>query len=255
MHRAERPLILPNAWDHASAAAFAAAGFPAIGTTSLGVAAAAGKPDGAGATREETVALARTLTRLSCPISIDLEDGFSADPEEVADLAEELSAFGVAGINLEDAMGPSQRLCDAIAAVKERVPALFLNARTDAYWLKADNPLAVARTRVMMYADAGADGVFVPGIIDPDHITTIVGAVPVPLNVLFLPGRHKTADLADLGVRRISMGSLPYRAALRATIETALAVRDGGAFPEDLPTYADVLALAVGRTVRRRELR
>src|SRR3954465_7648645 len=95
------PLLLPNAWHHAPAAALAAAGFPALGTTSLGVAAAAGKPDGAGDTLEETVALVRLIAHLDAFITVDLEDGYSDDPGAVADLAVRLHELGAAGVNLE----------------------------------------------------------------------------------------------------------------------------------------------------------
>jgi 2-methylisocitrate lyase-like PEP mutase family enzyme len=102
LHQGDRPLLLPNAWDYASAAALAEAGFAAIGTTSLGVAAANGLPDGKGVTRAETLALARRLRRLPCPVTVDVEGGFSDDPAEVADLAEEVAAAGAVGVNLED---------------------------------------------------------------------------------------------------------------------------------------------------------
>src|SRR5437868_4212077 len=96
LHVPGDPLLLPNAWDHASAAALAGAGFPALGTTSLGVAAAAGKRDGTNATREETRALVRRITHLGAHITVDLEDGFSDDPGAVAGLAQELEALGAA---------------------------------------------------------------------------------------------------------------------------------------------------------------
>src|SRR5579875_3746635 len=105
LHVPGHPLLLPNAWDFASAAVLAQQGFTAIGTTSLGVAAAAGLPDAAGLARAETLALAERLTRLDCLISIDIEGGFSEEPAAVADLAEQLARFGVAGVNVEDGRG------------------------------------------------------------------------------------------------------------------------------------------------------
>lgn len=104
LHRPGRPLFLPNAWDRASAAALAARGFPAIGTTSLGVAAAAGLPDAAGATRETTLWLARDLVRLPVLVSVDIEGGFGPTPEDVAELAADLERLGVAGVNIEDGL-------------------------------------------------------------------------------------------------------------------------------------------------------
>lgn len=141
LHRAGRPLFLPNAWDRASAAALAARGFPAIGTTSLGVAAAAGLPDAAGATRETTLWLARDLVRLPVLVSVDIEGGFGSTPEDVAELAAGLERLGVAGVNIEDGRPGGAGLtdpaaqCELIAAVKRTAPGLFVNARTDTYWL------------------------------------------------------------------------------------------------------------------------
>ncbi|WP_169982702.1 isocitrate lyase/phosphoenolpyruvate mutase family protein [Microbispora sp. H10836] len=247
LHHAERPLVLPNAWDHASAAALAAAGFAAIGTTSLGVAAAAGKPDATGETAAETLALARRLAGLPCPVSVDIEGGFADTPEGVAEIASELAALGVAGVNIEDGrpdgtLADLGERCETIAAVKARAPELFVNARTDTYWLGAGDPGAtIARLRA--FAEAGADGVFVPGVADAGDVRALVDAVDLPLNVLFLPGRHTVAGLATLGVRRISTGSLLLRAALHAVVGTARAVAGGGDIPAGLPSYADVQEL------------
>ncbi|MEU8059719.1 isocitrate lyase/PEP mutase family protein [Microbispora bryophytorum] len=248
LHHAPRPLVLPNAWDHASAAALAAAGFAAIGTTSLGVAAAAGKPDATGDTAAETLALARRLAGLPCPVSVDIEGGFARTPEGVAEIAAELAALGVAGVNIEDGrpagtLADLAERCETIAAVKSRAPRLFVNARTDTYWLGADGREAtIARLRA--FAEAGADGVFVPGVATDDDVRALVEAVDLPLNVLFLPGCHTVDGLAALGVRRISTGSLLLRAALHAVAETARAVAAGGQIPTGLPSYADVQALA-----------
>ncbi|CAL9563183.1 putative protein [Streptomyces sp. enrichment culture] len=133
LHRAGDPLVLPNAWDHASARLLAARGFPAIGTTGLGVAAAAGVPDGTSATREETLRLALALGCEPFLLSVDAEDGFSDDPDRVAAFAGELAAAGAAGINLEDGTGSLHRHAAKIAAVKSAVPGLFVNARTDTF--------------------------------------------------------------------------------------------------------------------------
>ncbi|ETK37870.1 isocitrate lyase/PEP mutase family protein [Microbispora sp. ATCC PTA-5024] len=248
LHHGDRPLVLPNAWDHASAAALAAAGFAAVGTTSLGVAAAAGKPDAAGGTREETLALARRLGGLPVPFTVDIEGGFGDSPEEVAAFAAEVASAGAAGVNIEDGR-PDGTLsgldgrCAAIAAIKAAVPGLFVNARTDTVWLNAGG-LSETVARVRAFADAGADGVFVPGVAEEPDIRVIVEAVALPLNVLFLPGRHTVAGLAALGVRRISTGSLLFRAALGAAVAAARAVAEGGDTPGGLPSYGEVQALA-----------
>lgn len=242
LHTGPRPLLLPNAWDFGSGALLAEAGFPAIGTTSLGVAVSAGLPDGRGATRAETVALARSLTRLRCHVTVDIEAGFSPDPAEVAALAAELAAMGVAGINLEDGRyaglaDPGQQ-AELISAVRAAAPGLFLNARTDTFWLQAGDLTETLR-RVRRYANAGADGVFVPGLAEAADIRRLVGDAGVPVNLLFVPGRHSLAELGELGVRRVSTGSLLFRAALRAAVDTAAAVRDGQATALDVPGYAE----------------
>jgi 2-methylisocitrate lyase-like PEP mutase family enzyme len=248
LHRGDSPLLLPNAWDSASAAALAAAGFAAVGTTSLGVAAANGLPDGHGVARAETLALARRLRGLPVPYTVDIEAGFADEPGAVAEFAAEIADAGAAGVNLEDGradgnLAPVHTQVALIRAVKARVPDLFLNARTDTHWLAPPGSLAEALNRAAAYLAAGADGIFVPGLADPADIRTAAATIPAPLNVLYLPGRHTVADLAGLGVRRISLGSLLFRAALGAAVETALAVREGRPTPAHVPSYAEVQRL------------
>ncbi|MFL6145376.1 MAG: isocitrate lyase/phosphoenolpyruvate mutase family protein [Labedaea sp.] len=251
MHRQGAPLLLPNAWDHASAAALAGAGFAVIGTTSLGVAAAAGLPDGAGVARAETVALAARLVPLPCLVTVDVEAGFSADPAEVAGLAAELAGLGAVGINLEDGrphatLADPDRQSELIAAVRAGAPGLFVNARIDTHWLKVDDdpPLAATLARAERYLAAGADGIFVPGLAEDAHIRELVNAVPAPVNVLFLPHRHTLGRLTELGVHRVSTGSLLFRAALRTAVDTAVAIRSGREVAADLPSYAQIQQLS-----------
>lgn len=234
LHRTGDPLVLPNVWDIASARGLVEAGFPALGTTSLGVAAAAGLPDGTDATVEETLRLTRSLAALPVHLTVDIETGSVDTAAAVADA-------GAAGVNMEDAMCPAETHAGLIRAVKREVPHLFVNARTDTYWQRSGE-LAETLRRVRLYADAGADGVFVPGLAGSADIAAVVAAVEVPVNVLFLPGQHTVATLADLGVGRISTGSLLFRAALAASVETAVAVRDGLTVRRDLPSYAKINA-------------
>ncbi|WP_189192544.1 isocitrate lyase/PEP mutase family protein [Streptomyces albiflavescens] len=243
LHHTGAPLLLPNAWDHASAALLAAQGFEAIGTTSLGVAAAVGLPDGAGATRGVTLSLARQLGAGPYFLSVDAEDGFSQDPDEVAELARELSASGAVGINLEDGLGSAALHAAKIAAVKAAVPDLFVNARTDTYWLGDGDERETVR-RLDAYQRAGADGVFVPGLTDPAGISVLLKTLDVPLNILYSPSGPTIAQLGDLGVRRISLGSLLYRRALGAVLETMADIRAGRTLRGTAPTYAEVQALS-----------
>ena len=204
LHTAPGPFLLPNAWDVASALLLADAGFPAIGTTSLGVTAAAGLPDGAGAGRDLTVALTAALVaRLPVPLTVDLEGGYADDPAEVADLAVQLADLGVAGINLEDGrpngqLRPAVERAAIIRAVAAAAPDLFINARTDTYWLRTDTDhdrLPETLQRLAAYRDAGAARAFTPGLSDRTAIQTVAATIGLPLNVLWQPG----VSLADLG--------------------------------------------------------
>ncbi|MCO1595022.1 isocitrate lyase/phosphoenolpyruvate mutase family protein [Micromonospora sp. RHAY321] len=249
LHHASRPLLLPNAWDHASAAALAAHGHPAIGTTSLGVAASAGQPDGVAATGAETMALTGRLARLPVLLTVDVEAGFSDDPAEVAGYVAELAGLGAVGINLEDgradgSLADPEGIADKIAAVKAAVPDLFVNARTDTWWLGVAEPLPQTLARARAYRAAGADGIFVPGTVDLATVRVLAERVDAPLNVLYQPGGPGLDELGRAGAARVSTGSLLFRAALAAAVATADAVRaDGFAAPAELPSYAEVQAL------------
>ncbi|MCZ7429145.1 isocitrate lyase/phosphoenolpyruvate mutase family protein [Micromonospora sp. WMMA1949] len=250
LHRPGDPLLLPNAWDHASAAALAERGFPAIGTTSLGVAAAAGRPDAVRATRAETLELAYRLRGLPVLLTVDIEDGFHDDPAEVARFVGELAALGVVGVNLEDGrpdgrLAPAEHVAATIAAVRATVPRMVVNARTDAWWLGVPAPLAEARRRAAAFRAAGADCLFVPGAPD-DLVGVLAAEAGLPLNVLYRPGGPDPAALGRLGVARVSTGSLLFRAALGAALHLADAIgagRDAG-LPAP-PGYDEVQALAL----------
>ncbi len=237
LHRPGDPLLLPNAWDHASGAAFAQAGFPALGTTSLGVAAALGRPDGANETKEATYELTQRLVGLGVHVTVDAENGYSSDPAEVADYAQRLAVLGVAGINLEDQLADGHEAI--VAAVKRRTPTLFVNARVDTFWL-ADGDVRDTLERAARYVAAGADGIFVPGVADEATIATLAERIDAPLNVL---ASHPLPRLAALGVARVSTGSALFRVALGAAADAAAALRAGGTLPP-APGYGDVNALS-----------
>lgn len=227
LHQGSGPLVLPNAWDVGSALGFVAGGFEAIGTTSFGVAASSGSPDGGRSTREATAALVAALRSLPVPISADVEDGYADDPAEVAAF---VARLGIAGINIEDStdeqlVSPETHAAK-INAIKAASPDVFVNARIDTYWLGQSADTAETLRRATAYIAAGADGIFVPAVAEPADIRTITAAVDVPVNILPVPGRT-LAELADLGVRRLSSGSLPYRAAIDAAVNAAAALRDG----------------------------
>jgi 2-methylisocitrate lyase-like PEP mutase family enzyme len=233
LHRPGSPFLLPNAWDVASAVLLADAGFPAVGTTSLGVTAAAGEIDGSGSGRDLTMTMARAiLPRLAVPVTVDAEGGYSDDPGAVADLAAELADLGAAGINLEDAAGGGELRSPAahaqiIRSVVAAAPGLFVNARTDVFWLQAGPPdgrLEAAAARLLAYQEAGAAGVFVPALASLADIAALTRRIQLPLNVLWLPGTT-LAQLGDAGVARVSTGSALYRRALAAAVAAAVAAQ------------------------------
>jgi 2-methylisocitrate lyase-like PEP mutase family enzyme len=230
---------LPNAWDVPSALAYLADDFPAIGTTSFGVASSAGHPDGRRATRDANIALAAALAPLPCHISFDIEDGYSDEPDAVADYVAQLS---IAGINIEDSS--AGKLVDPalaaakVAAIKQRNPEVFVNARVDTYWLHQEADVATTIRRALDYVEAGADGIFVPLANERAEIAELTRNIPRPVNTLPVPGLT-LAELGELGVARVSTGSSPYGAGLYAAAQAARAVRDGQPLPPST-AYGDL---------------
>lgn len=252
LHYGPRPLVLPNAWDVASALAFADAGFPAVGTTSFGVSAAIGTPDAGRTSRRATEELVRRLSALPAYLTADIEDGYGDDPAEVADLVVALADVGLSGVNIEDStygelIEPTAHAAK-VAAIKTAAPGVFVNARVETYWLNKDATVEATLNRARAYVDAGADGIFVPAATEPAVLERLASVLPLPLNVLVVPGLT-VQQLGDLGVRRISTGSLPYRAAIDAAVAVATAVRDEGDVPSATP-YPEAQA-RLERYVRR----
>jgi 2-methylisocitrate lyase-like PEP mutase family enzyme len=251
LHRPGDPLVLPNAWDLASARWLHASGFDVVGTTSLGVAVAAGRPDGAGETADETLDLARRITAARIPVTVDLEAGFSDDPDQVGRFAARLADLGVVGVNLEDS-DATGRLVDPdvaarkVAAIASAAPQLYLNARTDPFWVDGTADVASraldAVSRAHRYLEAGASGVFVPGVIPLDVMASLTRAIPAPVNVLVQPG-VAVAELATAGVARVSTGSLLFRVALGAIEAAARGIRDGETTAPRIPSYEEVAGL------------
>ena len=238
LHYADQPLLLPNAWDVPSALAFCDAEYPAVGTTSFGVAATAGHPDGGRLSKEPTSRLVAQLQNVPIYVSADVEDGYHDDPDIVA---EHIFGLGAAGINIEDSTAEKlispQAHAAKVAAIKERSPELFVNARVDTYWLNQDANISATLNRAEAYVEAGADGIFIPGASEPADLRELTANIPVPVNVLAVPGLSLD-QLAELGVRRVSTGSLPYRAAISTAVEVAQNVRDGMPPPAATPYSA-----------------
>jgi 2-methylisocitrate lyase-like PEP mutase family enzyme len=203
-----------------------------------------------GRTRAETLRLARRTGDGPWLLSVDIEGGFSDDPAEVAVLATELAEAGAVGVNLEDgradgSLTPPPLHAAKVAAVKAAVPWLFVNARTDTYWLGCGGGKVETVSRLAAYQDAGADGVFVPGLTDEASIAEVGAATALPLNILVAPGGPSLARLAELGVRRVSLGSLLFRLALGAAVDAAVGLRASGVLPAlpQVPDYAAVQSL------------
>ena len=234
LHVPGDPFILPCAWDVASAQLFAEAGHPAIGSTSLGVAAGIGAADEDRETLTATAELAAALRRAlpDLPLTCDFEDGYGDDPESVVEVVRETfvgdGGLIVDGINIQDSresrMSDPSVLAGKVSALKEAFPTLFVNARIDTFWIGQDN-LGEVIDRIDAYVDAGADGIFVPGNLDLATIETITGHSRVPVNVLASP-RYSKSDLAEAGVGRISTGSLLYRAAMSQALGSLQVLAD-----------------------------
>jgi 2-methylisocitrate lyase-like PEP mutase family enzyme len=215
LHQNSTPLVLPNAWDAASASLFERSGATAIATTSAGVAWTLGYQDGRSLPAEEAISAARRILRvLKVPLSVDIENGYSDDPHTVAQLAQALAELGVAGINIEDGGDDPGLLAAKIEAIRNLLARtgnnLFVNARSDVFLaslVSRNKQVDETIARGRRYWAAGADGLFVPGMFENVDIATVMAQVPLPLNVMAWPGLAGTAELAQLGVRRLSAGA------------------------------------------------
>lgn len=220
-------LVLPNAWDAASARIFEEAGFPALATTSAGIAYAHGYPDGERISREEMLAaVARITGHVSVPVTADMEAGYGRAPQAVAETVRGVIAAGAVGMNLEDRTEEDRGALLDFALAVERVRAarqaatggrrgvpIVLNARTDAFSPNCGG-LAEAVRRGNAFREAGADSVFVPFVQDRDTIERLVQEIAAPLNILGGPNAPTLRELEVLGVRRVTFGSAPMRATL-----------------------------------------
>ncbi|MGW0480815.1 isocitrate lyase/PEP mutase family protein [Nonomuraea sp. NPDC003214] len=231
LHVPGKPLILPNAWDAASARAVREAGFPAVATGSAAVARVLGYDDGERTPVEEMLAAVARITRVvDVPVTADLERGFGLEP---AELAARLVATGAAGCNLEDSDPRTGELVDVetqarfLAEVRAAAgPGLVLNARIDTY-IAGGSSRAAAVVRARAYLDAGADCVYPIGLADEREIDALVSEVPGPVNILFRPGVPGLARLAELGVARVSYGHGLHQAAHAYAVGLIEAVAQG----------------------------
>ena len=239
LHRPGTPLLLPNAWDVATARAVVAAGFPVVATTSAGVAEALGYHDHEGAPGDEMLAAAARIARgVDVPVTVDAEAGYGMEP---AELVAALHSMGAAGCNLEDTDHADESLrdpgrhADWLRAVREAAAAdgypLVINARVDVFlgpFLAGAGPgsqeelVPEALRRAQAYLEAGVDCVYPITLWEADALRTFMAAVGGPVNIVRLPQAPSLAELAELGVARVSWGHLLYRGAM-ARFEQELA--------------------------------
>jgi 2-methylisocitrate lyase-like PEP mutase family enzyme len=227
--------LLPNAWDRGSARMLAHLGFPAIASTSSGFAWTRGRPDGAVDVEEVLAHLADLVTATDLPVNADFENGYGESLREVSRHVALAAEAGVAGLSIEDSTGDAAHplfelgeAVDRIGAAREAAPEVLLVGRSEGFlWGRPDLDETVRRLRA--YADAGADCLYAPGISTREQITAVVEAVaPTPVNVLVGgPSDFSVAELAALGVRRISVGGALARAAWGGFERAARALADG----------------------------
>lgn len=234
--------VLPNAWDAGSAVLIAAAGAAAIATTSAGVSWSLGRPDGQQLSRQEmTDAVTRIAAAVDRPVSADIEGGYGSGPDVVATAVRAVIGAGVVGINLEDSGAPGGGLFEPhaqaariaaarAAATAAGLPELWINVRTDVFLFGIGQPAGrlddvVARSAI--YAEAGADSLFVPGLLDLAVLAELAGEVSLPVNAMAGPGAPSVAELGAAGVRRVSLGQsiaqAAYTIARKAAVEALTA--------------------------------
>jgi 2-methylisocitrate lyase-like PEP mutase family enzyme len=245
LHTGGSVLRLPNAWDVASALLVEEAGATAIATTSAGVAWSLGAPDGHRLDRDRAIDLiARVAAAVALPVSADIENGFADDPDGVGETIAGVLAAGAVGVNLEDSvqggpepLRPAAEQAEWVAAARRAAAAagvpLYINARVDNFLLGVGEPanrLPDALARAEAYVAAGADGIFVPGVIDPATIAELVKGVRAPLNILAGHGAPPVDELAGLGVARVSVGSSIASVAYAAVRRSAQELLTAGTY-------------------------
>jgi 2-methylisocitrate lyase-like PEP mutase family enzyme len=246
--------VLPNPWDVGSAVALAAMGFKALATTSAGLAFTRGRPDTVRSLSRDVVLdnIRDIASATSLPLNADFQSGYAEDPEGVAANVTLCVGTGAAGLSIEDASGDDSHPLYNQATAVERVRAarmaidatgipVVLTARCEAFLVGHPEPTRTALERLVAFADAGADCLYAPGACDPATLSTIVKAVaPKAVNVLMSGPGLTVAQLADLGVRRISVGSAMARVAWGAFLRSAHDIQATGRFE----SFADAAAFA-----------
>ncbi|QBE66964.1 isocitrate lyase/PEP mutase family protein [Pseudoduganella lutea] len=254
LHRQPQPLILTNAWDAGSARLIASLGAQAIATTSAGVAWSLGYRDGDQLPLDEHVACARRIRRvIDVPLSVDIESGYSDDPAAVGTAVARFIDAGAVGINLQDGSAPPELLCRKVEAARAAAARagvnLYINIRCDVFarqLVPADALVEETLRRARWYREAGADGLFPLAVTDMTQIAALAAGTDLLLNVIAWPGLAPVAELAALGVRRVSTGSwLPQTLWAHASRVAGdfLAHGRSGAMVDEAQPYGDINGL------------
>ncbi len=219
LHEQKSPLLIGNVWDVQSALMFERVGYKALGTSSAAIASSLGYEDGEQIIFDELHAIVKSITaKVAIPLTVDIEAGYSREANKIIENIVLLSQEGVIGVNLEDSivedgtrkLVDSKSFSETVESIKRHLVEndidVFLNIRTDPYVIGLDNPLKKSIARAKLYEEAGADGIFVPCIVDENDIKRLVDSVSLPLNVMAMPDLPSFSILERIGVKRISMG-------------------------------------------------
>jgi 2-methylisocitrate lyase-like PEP mutase family enzyme len=261
LHVPGRPLVLPNVWDAGSAKVIAAEGYPALATTSAGIAFSYGVPDGEAISRADMLhATRRIAAAVAVPVTADVEAGYGPEPKNVAYTVMELLGAGVVGANFEDSSDAqggalfdlelaTARISAGRQAARDAGVPFVINGRTDAFMRVKDSAAAFAEVvkRLNAYRKAGADCLFAPFTADPGVIGRLVKAVDGPLNIILQP-TITVAEMAKLGVARISLGGHVARAALAVARRAARELKEHGTaqFAREGLDYRELQKLMAG---------
>ena len=233
LHQQSSPLLICNVWDVASAKSAEKLNFKAIGTSSAAIASMLGYKDGEQMTFEELLfVVKRIMACCELPLTVDIEAGYSDDPIITSRYIKALAEIGVVGVNIEDShvneirtLKNANHFAGYLSDIKEQLATaqldIFINVRTDAFLLGAEDALAETQMRAKLYQVAGADGLFVPCISQAEDILAVIKATELPVNVMCMPDLPDFSSLKKLGVKRISMGNFIF-GKLQGSLEAIL---------------------------------
>jgi len=247
LHHSPTPILIGNVWDVASAQIAEKLNYQAIGTSSGAIATMLGYQDGEEMSFAELEYIVkRMLDNINIPLSVDLEAGYSRDPNQIVNHILKLARMGVVGINIEDSLVekkgglairslvPKEEFSESLKQIctqlKESKIDVFINVRTDTFLLGCENPVAETIKRAHDYEAAGADGLFVPCIVKRDDIEAIIKEIQLPLNVMCMPDLPAFDVLHQLGVKRISMGNFVFNKLLQVQEKELQSIQQTNSF-------------------------